>query len=309
MGILASMDPGESQQALVTGTFSRRMTIALANGTSVNARIKGKKLRPVCGDKVRAEALANEPDWLITDIEPRQNELTRPDSRGRKDVLAANLSCIVVMAAVEPRPDWYVVDRYLAAAENMGASAIVAFNKTDLAQSAEPTRAVLDEYRRCGYPVVECSAESSENLRQLASLLIDETAIIVGQSGVGKSSVINRLISDAELRTGALSGSSGEGRHTTVNSVMLELPGGGAVIDSPGVRDYAPAIEETGDVIHGFREIREAGQHCRFANCRHLREPGCAVKDAVAAEEISARRYESFKRLVVLSKDLAEKRS
>ena len=297
------------RDALVTGAFSQRMHLRLDDMTQVVARIKGKKLRPVCGDRVTASAIPNEPDWLITSISKRDNELTRPDRRGRTDVLAANIGTLVVVAAVEPKPDWYVVDRYLASAENMGASAIVVFNKIDLTTSPADEISALSDYERCDYPVLQCSAESGSNLDQLAALLIDQTAIIVGQSGVGKSSIINKLISGAAQKTATISASTGEGKHTTVNSVMLDLPNGGAVIDSPGVRDYAPAIETADEVIRGFREISNAGHDCRFANCNHLREPDCAVKRAVDAGDISPRRYESFKRLMNLSKGLADKRS
>jgi ribosome biogenesis GTPase len=151
---------------------------------------------------------------------------------------------------------------------------------------------------------VECSAESGENIDRVASLLRDQTAIIVGQSGVGKSSIINSLLGEKALRTAEISGKTREGRHTTVNSEMLSLPGGGTIIDSPGVRDYAPALQDSGQVLRGFREIDAAGQGCRFANCRHRREPGCAVKAAVESAAISARRYESYKRLLTLTEKL-----
>ena len=295
------------QECLVVGTFSRRMNLQLENHAEISARIKGKKLRPVCGDHVIAEPIQNEPEWLITSICPRKNELTRPDSRGRKEILAANLTCVVVMAAAEPKPDWFVVDRYLAAAEIMGAEGIVVFNKTDLQQSNEKTQPILDDYEKVGYSILQCSVKDGANLDTLLSALQGETAIIVGQSGVGKSSVINYLISEADLRTGELSDSTGEGKHTTVNSVMLNLPDGGAVIDSPGVRDYAPTIENAQDVNRGFREIFELSQRCRFADCVHLREPNCAVKDAAEDNEISLRRYESYKRLMSSSKKLADK--
>ena len=293
--------------ATVTGTFGQRMQIRTDTGADVSARLKGKRLRPVCGDRVSVEPLENESEWLITGILDRHNELSRPDSRGRTEVLAANLELVLVMGAVMPEPDWFVIDRYLAAAENMPAEAAVVFNKIDLEGNADDADEVLAEYRRCGYVVIRCSAEDEEGLEELESLIGDRVSIIVGQSGVGKSSVINRIVSHAELRTSEISASTGEGRHTTVNSVMLSLPSGGSVIDSPGVRDYAPAIDNVEGAIRGYREINEFGQNCRFANCRHLREPDCAVKSAVDAGDISSRRYESYRRLVNLIRQLTER--
>ena len=142
----------------------------------------------------------------------------------------------------------------------------------------------------------------------IASLLNERCAIIVGQSGVGKSTLINRLIGDNKQRTSSISGKTREGRHTTVNSEMIELPGGGSVIDSPGVRDYAPVLESTAAAALGFREITQAAQGCRFSNCRHLREPGCAIKGGVENGTISERRYESYKRVVNLTEQLSEGR-
>jgi ribosome biogenesis GTPase len=217
-------------------------------------------------------------------------------------VLASNLDTVAVVAAIEPQPDWFVVDRYVAAAENIAAAAIVVLNKTDLPHDAPDTEPLTD-YANSGYPVVTTSASSGKGLDELAVLLRDQTAIVVGQSGVGKSSIINALVQDAEQKTAGISGSTGEGRHTTVNSVMLELPGGGRVIDSPGVRDFAPAIDSVDEVIRGFREISETGEQCRFANCRHLQEPDCAVKAAVESGDIAIRRYESYKRLFNIARD------
>ncbi|MBT5219138.1 MAG: ribosome small subunit-dependent GTPase A [Woeseia sp.] len=295
------------QECLVVGVYSRRMTLQLEHHGEINARIKGKKIRPVCGDRVIAEPIQNEPDWLITSICSRRNELNRPNNRGRKEILAANLDLIIAMAAVEPEPDWFIVDRYIAAAEFMDAKAAVVLNKSDLRDPSSDTKAILDDYAKIGYSVLTCSAESGANLPQIEALVDGKIAIIVGQSGVGKSSVINEIIRDGEQRTGELSKGSGEGRHTTVNSVMLEFAGGGAVIDSPGVRDYAPSIENIQDISQGFREIQEHDQNCRFANCIHLREPNCAVKNAVDEGTISTRRYESYRRLRNTTQKLADK--
>ncbi len=285
------------------------MRIRLASGESADARIKGKRIKPVCGDKVHVEPIAEEDDWLITKIDERHNALARPNMRGKVEVLAANLDAVVVVAAPSPMPDWFIVDRYLCAAELMQALPIVVFNKTDLIKGLDIEIPELDEYREVGIDVFECSADDGEGLQQLADALQEKTAIIVGQSGVGKSSIMNRLASDPGQRTASISAKSGEGRHTTVNSVLIPLKNGGEVIDSPGVRDYAPALEGPEFAAVGFREISEAAQDCRFANCRHLREPGCAVKKAVEDEQISYRRYESFKRLVNITEQIAGKRN
>ena len=291
------------EHATVIATFSRRMRIRLDDGTEADARIKGKRLKPVCGDRVDVEALPEEADWLITAIGERRNELTRPNMRGQVEVLAANLDYLLVVAAAEPKADWFIVDRYLCAAELMGIDAGVIFNKVDVEH--EPPTSILDDYRRIGYAVVLCSATTGSGIEEIRELLQTHCAIIVGQSGVGKSSIINCLLGNEVQRTADISEKSREGRHTTVNSAMIALPGGGVIIDSPGVRDYAPALESSTVASQGFREIEKTAQHCRFANCRHLREPGCAVKDAVDSDAISERRYESYKRIVNLTEQLS----
>ena len=279
----------------------------LEDHTEVAAKIKGKTMRPVCGDRVVVSPMAGETEWLISEICKRRNELSRPDSRGKREVLAANLDLMIVMAAAEPLPDWFVVDRYLAAAANMRINAAIAFNKSDLTESGQYGDD-LTVYENCLYSVVICSAASGAGVEELAMLMMAGTSIIVGQSGVGKSSVINRLTGGPELKTSEISGKTGEGKHTTVASVLLDLPNGGSVIDSPGVRDYAPAIATTDEAILGFREINDEGRDCRFANCRHLREPDCAVKKAVENGRISERRYRSYRRLVSLTRDFADRK-
>ena len=292
-----------SKDATVIATYSRRMRLRFVDGNEKNARIKGKKLRPVCGDTVSAEAIPGEPDWLITIIHDRSNELTRPNLRGKVETLAANLDLVVVVAAASPKPDWFIVDRYLCAAENMHAAAAVVYNKTDLNKD-DNAENELETFRKLGYPGIACSAKTDDELAPLAEILKDQTAIIVGQSGVGKSTLINRLSEGPDQKTATLSTKTGEGRHTTVNSVMISLPNGGAVIDSPGVRDYAPALQTSDQTINGYREVREIGDNCRFANCRHLREPDCAVKQAVENGEIDSRRYESYRRTLALTEHI-----
>ena len=293
------------QDATVIATYSRRMRLRFDNGDEVDARIKGKKLKPVCGDRVAAEKLPDEDDWLITSIHERRNELARPNIKGQREVLAANVDLLVVVAAAVPKPDWYIVDRYLCSAELMGVDGAVVYNKIDL---EPPDEDALGVYRRVGYETLTTSAETTEGIDALSELLTGRTAIIVGQSGVGKSSLINLLSEDSEQRVAEISGKHREGRHTTVNSVMIPLPCGGNVIDSPGVRDFAPALSTPEEAVIGYREIHEAGENCRFANCRHLREPDCAVKNGVEDGTIDARRYESYRRAVALTERLQKDR-
>lgn len=295
------------RDATVIATFSRRMRLLFADGEEVDARIKGKKLKPVCGDQVCAESIPGESDWLITALTPRHNELNRPNMRGKIETLAANIDLVVVVAAASPKPDWFIVDRYLCAAENMRATAAVVYNKTDLADAAA-YRDELETYAALDYPCLACSAATDESLDALLDLLAGKTAILVGQSGVGKSSLINRLTAESAQKTATISAKTGEGRHTTVNSAMIALPRGGSVIDSPGVRDYAPALQTAGDAIGGFREVNDAGEACRFSNCLHLREPDCAVKQAVEDGGIDPRRYESYRRTLALTERLNKER-
>ena len=282
------------------------MDVRLADGEIVGARIKGKKLKPVCGDFVDLEPLPGEPDWLITNINERSNELTRPNVRGAAEVLAANIDQLVLTVAALPVPDWFIVDRYLAAAENMSASATIVFNKSDIESPHDNEE--LRAYSGLGYPVIVTSASEGDGIERLAAQLSDRVSIFVGQSGVGKSSLINALLGEEAQKIAEISRKLDEGKHTTVNSRMMPLAGGGEVIDSPGVRDYAPSISDLSEVAHGFREIREAAAHCRFANCRHLKEPGCAVKQAVEDGKMLARRLESYRRLLRLTERLGENR-
>lgn len=294
-----------SPNATVIATFSRRMRLRLDDGADVDARIKGRRLKPVCGDRVVAEPIDGENDWLINSIDKRRNELSRPNMRGEPEVLAANVDTLIVVTSATPKPDWFVVDRYLAAAEIMRADGIVVFNKADL---GEPDAATLDTYRGIGYDVLVTSAETGQGAADLETHLANRTAIVVGQSGVGKSSLINRLLGTELQRTAEISTKHREGRHTTVNSVMIPLDGGGNVIDSPGVRDFAPSLDTSSDAAIGFREIHAASDHCRFGNCRHMQEPGCAVKAGVESGQIDERRYESFRRVVITTERLAGKR-
>lgn len=290
----------DEREADVAAVFGTRLQLRFADGEERPGRLKGRRLKPVCGDRVVTEALPGEADWLVTDILARRNELTRPNVRGESEVLAANLDCLAVVTAATPKPDWFIVDRYLCAAELMRIDAAVVYNKADDGTVEAAAEGELDTYRSIGYPGIVCSARKGLNLGAVSAFIGARTAIIVGQSGVGKSTIIN-ILTKSEQRTAAVSESSGEGRHTTVSAAMLALPQGGFVVDSPGVRDYAPSITVAADVEFAFREVHRLATDCRFNNCRHRQEPHCAVKAAVADGSISERRYESYRRLLLLA--------
>ena len=278
----------------VVASYGPRGKADVGTGAPVRYVVKGRKLRVVCGDRVTMRKQNSGVEWLVTDILPRTNELERPDSRGRAELIAANLDCVALVLAPEPQPDFYIADRYLCAAELMHAEAVVIWNKCELAASM-PLE--LQNYQALGYTVIASSAADGDGVAELAAHFRGGTGMLVGQSGVGKSSLINCLLPSADVSTGALSTGSGEGKHTTTTSIMHTLPTGGRLIDSPGVREFAPVVHDPAAVATGFVEIARHASACRFSNCQHLREPSCAVKEAVDKQEITAHRYDSYKRL------------
>ena len=288
-------DSSEQALARVSAAWGRRVRVRFDDGRTRQARLKGRSLRIVCGDLVTVEELVNESDLLVTGRRDRRNELARTDARGRREVLASNIDQIAVVIAPVPRVDPFMTDRYVGAGELMGCETCIVYNKSDLAES-EPE--LLQQTASLGYPVFRTSAVTGEGLNALAAWIGASVTIFVGQSGVGKSSITNRLVPDAELETASLNEKLGEGRHTTVAATLQDLPGGGSLVDSPGVRDYAPHIDDERSVPRAFVEIDAAAVNCRFADCLHVKEPDCNVKCLVEIGKIGERRYRSYRRLL-----------
>jgi ribosome biogenesis GTPase len=290
--------------ARVVESYGRRVVVD-RNGTREPAEIFGKRLSCVCGDAVliRAAASANDVARVIK-VEPRKSLFARTDSRGRTEPLAANLTLLAVLVAPKPEPDFYMIDRYLAGAALASIDSMLIVNKSDLAAD-ETFISSVAEYSAAGYTVMHVSAKNSDSTVELRERLRGQLAMFAGHSGVGKSTLTNLLAPTSDRETRTLSDATSEGRHTTVSTALFHIPTGGELIDSPGVRDYAPPLVEDAMVQVGWKEILALAPECRFNNCLHLREPGCAVTAAAATNAISPRRYESYKRLVNIMRGLA----
>ncbi|NND81140.1 MAG: small ribosomal subunit biogenesis GTPase RsgA [Gammaproteobacteria bacterium] len=251
----------------------------------------------VTGDKVIWK-LATDGSGVIESRLDRRSVLERPDNFGRLKAVAANIDQMVIMIAVQPPPQANLIDRYLVAAELMQIRPVLVLNKTDLL--AAPLQSEFDSllnlYQALGYPVarVISSRHQTAMLDQLIPLIKGRTSIIVGQSGVGKSSMINALLPEHDIAVGALSEQSGEGTHTTTTARLFHLPDGGQLIDSPGIRDFGLWHIEPEQLQYGFIEIAQQVGHCKFRDCQHNSEPGCAVLAAVQAGTISEQRFNSF---------------
>jgi ribosome biogenesis GTPase / thiamine phosphate phosphatase len=291
--------------AEVVASYGRHLLLRTADGSLQAARPQGRSLDIVCGDQVQVQAAGNE--LIVDSVEPRRSVLRRSNLRGRSETLAANLTQLAVTLAPNPAPDFFLIDRYLCAAESAGISAIIIANKTDLPE-APALLAELAQFSALGYELFPTQADNAHSTAALLPAFAGHTSILVGQSGVGKSSLSRALAAEAiDVVIGALVRDE-EGRHTTTATRLYTCSNGVRLMDSPGVRDFAPAIDDLTPSTLGFREIAALAPQCRFQDCSHLTEPNCAVQAAVQSAAMSPRRYESYRRLRRLFKQLWEKR-
>jgi ribosome biogenesis GTPase / thiamine phosphate phosphatase len=292
--------------ALVIATFGRHLLVRDASARDLKARPFGRNLLVVCGDNVSCRVDPRNAEVHVLEIRARRNALYRSNARGGAEAVVANLSQLLVVLAPTPAPDLFVLDRYLAAATSGAISATLVLNKSELGISSD-LRPELDVYEAAGYDWLECSARTGDGFDALLAACAGSVSALVGQSGVGKSSLVRRLVPEARIEVGDLIRDE-EGRHTTTAAHLYDLPAGGSLIDSPGVRDFVPAIDRLDRAHLGFIEVARLSADCRFTDCRHMREPGCAVSAAAAAGTFHPRRYESYRRLRRLYEELTEAR-
>lgn len=273
-----------------------------------NARIKGKM-------KIDEDISSTNPiavgDWAVFDaedeatntaiikkIDSRRNYIVRvsPHNRNQKHIIAANLDLALLVATIShPRTSTGFIDRFLITAEAYHIPALILFNKADLLEKDDEQLAErLAAYAGAGYEVLAVSALDESSLQPLIERLKDKTTLFCGHSGVGKSTLINQLIPELELRTEIVSEWSGKGQHTTTFAEMFDLPFGGRIIDTPGVKEFGLIDFDKEELSHYFPEMRALLQDCRFNNCLHVNEPGCAIKNAVNEGTITEDRYVSY---------------
>lgn len=237
---------------------------------------------------------------VIVSQEPRTSELTRPDSYGNLRIVAANVDQLLITIAPQPLPHANLIDRYITAAEISGIKPIILLNKSDLldGEEREDLEQIRQLYSQLGYPLIETSAKQERGLDQLIEILQHKTSIFVGQSGVGKSSIIKALLPEEEIRVGALSEAMAKGKHTTTHSQLFHFIHGGECIDSPGIREFGLWHFNAEEIMQGFIELRDLAGNCKFRDCSHQREPGCAILDALASRSISQLRYDSYLHII-----------
>ena len=290
-------------EALVLVSYGGQGVVLLPDGERKRCKFRRKVGRPFCGDRVMV-GRADDDSLVVESILPHKNYFVRADEHQRQHVIAANLDQVLIVIAARPLPSRDLMERYLLAVHSLGIEPVIVLNKTDLDLARDETAAGaqvmahMPDYQALGYSVIRTSCKTGAGIDELRSLLRNRTSIFVGQSGVGKSSLINQLLPDLDIQTGALSSATGKGTHTTTSTKLYEFTGGGYLIDSPGVWEYGIWKLTNDELAAGFIEFKHWLGKCRFNDCVHVTEPDCAIKDADSQGHIRDWRYQSYLRLL-----------
>ncbi|MFT5675888.1 MAG: ribosome biogenesis GTPase [Paraglaciecola sp.] len=295
---------GEQQAGKVTGRFGKHADVEDAQGIIHRCHMRRTINSVVCGDNVlfrpgKDQSLSI--SGLIELVQDRQSVLTRPDFYDGVKPVAANIDQIIIVSSVIPALSLNIIDRYLVAAEDVEINPVILLNKVELLSPKEREQVELELqiYRDIGYKLVYTSCKTQTGLSELSECLKDKTSVFVGQSGVGKSSIINELLPDSvDETTNNVSDNSGLGQHTTTTAKLLHFPQGGDLIDSPGVREFALWHLPPERLTLGFIEFRDYLGGCKFRDCKHADDPGCLIKQAVEQGNISQQRYQSYHKIL-----------
>ncbi len=283
---------------LVITRFSRHVEIEDNEGKRIRCSIRPNLDTLVAGDRVIWQTEADN-QGVVVSLYPRGSILARPTSTGLKKPVAANITQMIIVIAPKPEISWALLDSYLIMAETLRLHAVILLNKTDL-PCEELKEQLLKDYQSLNYPIVMVSKNIPLSFQPLKSALNHQISVFVGQSGVGKSSIISEILPHEEnIATQEISINSELGRHTTSNSRYYHLPSGGALIDSPGVREFSLWDIETSAIAQGYVEFKPYLSQCKFRNCTHINTPHCAIIKALNQGHISMRRYENFIKLCV----------
>lgn len=290
-------------KALVLVSYGSQGVVLLPDGERKRCKFRRRVGRPYCGDRVEV-ARADNDSLVVEAILPRRNYFVRADERQHRHIIAANLDQVLIVVASRPLPSRDLLERYLLAAHSLGIEPVIVLNKTDLPVDADETAAGaivlahMPDYEALGYTVIRSSCKTAPGITDLQPVLKDRISILVGQSGVGKSSLINQLLPDLNIQTGALSSATGKGKHTTTSTRLYQFTGGGFLVDSPGVWEYGIWKLDNAELASGFIEFSAFLGLCRFNDCVHASEPDCAIKQAVTAGHILEWRYQAYLRLL-----------
>jgi len=284
----SELDDEKEYQGIVITRYGQRQLVEDENGIVFQSVSRQNIGFSVAGDKILFQKTKHD-DAIVTAIYPRDNELKRQDK-----LIAANIDQLWLVVAIEPHYEFELIDRYLIMAENSNLPIGIIVNKIELSSNKSKTENDFLNYQSLGYDVHFLSVKKQINLDFFKEQLINKSHIFLGQSGVGKSSLINSLIPDLQLRVNEISSKSKLGKHTTTNTTIYHIPSGGDLIDSPGVREFQLDSLTELEIKSGFKEFRALSDACRFRDCRHINEPNCAVKESLEQGKINPNRYQSY---------------